>query len=83
MCIRDSHTERDADAAAQYQADGDPFVIDDAVMQQSSGDGQQHAQFARPNSVTRRGGRTHPLQRQNKKRAGNQVNRFDQVLASG
>ena len=45
------HAERNADAAAEHQPDGDPFVVDDAVVQQSAGDGQHHADFARPNAV--------------------------------
>ena len=77
------HAERDADAAAQHQPDGDPLVVDDAVVQQSAGDGQQHSEFTRPNSVAGGGGRTHPLQRQDKQGAGNQVDGFDDVLASG
>src|SRR5882757_9929097 len=77
------HAERDADAAAQHQTDGDPFVVDDSVVQQSAGDGQHHADLTCPNPVAGGGGRTHPFQRQNKKRAGDQVDKFDDVLASG
>ena len=77
------HAERDADAAAEHQADGDPLVIDDAVVQQRAGDGQQHAEFAGPDAVAGGGGRTHPLQRENEEGAGDEVNRFDDVLASG
>ena len=36
-------TEGNADDRAQNQADCDPFIVDDAVMQQGAGDGEQHA----------------------------------------
>src|ERR1700681_1368779 len=48
-------------------------------MQERSGDSQEHAQFAGPHAATGGGGRTHPLQRQNKKRGGNQVSDFDDL----
>ena len=47
------HAERDADDRAQHQRDGDPLVVDDAVMQQGAADGQHHADFAGPDSVAR------------------------------
>jgi hypothetical protein len=85
--LRDSghlhHAEGNADAAAEHEADGDPLVVDDAVMQQRASDGEHHADFAGPNAAARRGGRTHPLQRENKQRAGEEINKFDDVLASG
>src|SRR5580692_5855669 len=77
------HAEWNADAAAQHQPDGDPLVVDDAVMQQSARDGQHHADFARQNPVTRSSRRTHPLQRQNKQSAGDQIDGFDDVRACG
>ena len=77
------HAERDADAASEHEPDGNPFIVDDAVVQQSAGDGQHHADFARQDPVAGGGGRTHPLQRQDKQGAGNQIDRFDDVLASG
>src|ERR1700719_190089 len=48
-------------------------------MQERCSDGQQHAEFAGPHAAAGSGGRTHPLQRQNKKRRGNQVRNFDDL----
>src|ERR1700753_3435633 len=48
-------------------------------MQQCPGDGQQHAYFASPHAATRRGRRTHPLQRQNEQRRGDEVGHFDEL----
>ncbi len=77
------HAQRDADARAQHERDDDPLVIDDAVMQQRAADGQHHADFAGQNAVAGGGGRTHPLQRENEQRAGDEIDDFDEVLASG
>ena len=77
------HAERNADAAAQHQADGNPLVVDDAVVQQRASDGQQHSNFTRPNSMAGGFRRTHPLQREYKQGARDQIDRFDHVLASG
>src|ERR1700693_1277902 len=48
-------------------------------MQERSGDGKQHAQFSGPHAAAGGSGRTHPLQRQNKKRRGDQVGDFDEL----
>ncbi len=77
------HAEWNADAAAEHQRDDDPLPIDNAVVKQSAGYGQHHADFTSPNPVAGGGGRTHPLQRQDKQGAGDEVDDFDQVLASG
>ncbi len=68
---------------AEHERDDDPFVVDDAVMQQRAGDGQHHADLAGQDAVAGGGGRTHPLQRENKESAGDEVDDFDEVLASG
>src|ERR1700722_15895587 len=77
------HAERDADARAEHQSDDDPLPVDNAVTQQRAADGQDHADFAGENPVARGGGRTHPLQRENEQGAGDEVDDFDEVLASG
>jgi hypothetical protein len=77
------HAKRDADAAAEHEGDDDPLPVDDAVAQQSAGDGQHHADFASPDAVAGGGGGTHPFQRENKEGAGDQVSKFDDVLVSG
>ncbi len=71
-----------ADAAAEHERDDDPLVVDDAVMEQRAGNGQHHADFAGQNAVARGGGRTHPLQRENEEGAGDEIDDFDEVLAS-
>ncbi len=53
-----------ADDRAQNQRDGDPLIVDDAVVEQGSGNCEQHAHFAGPDAVPRGGWRTHPFQRQ-------------------
>ena len=77
------HAERDADAAAEDEGDDDPLPVHDAVVKQSSGDGEDHAKFASPDAVAGGGRGTHPFQGKNKKRAGDEVDKFDEVLASG
>ena len=57
------HAQRDADAGAEHERDDDPLVVDDAVMQQRAGDGEDHPDFAGQDAVAGGGGRTHPLQR--------------------
>ena len=51
------HAQRNADAGAEHEGDGDPLVVDDTVMQQGAGDGQDHADFAGPDAAPG-GGRT-------------------------
>ncbi len=77
------HAQRDADAAAQHEPDDDPLVVDDAVVEQGAGDGQHHADLAGQNAVAGGGGRTHPLQRKNEQGAGDEIDDFDEGLASG
>ena len=60
------HAERDADAAAEHERNDDPLPVNDAVAEQSAGDGKHHADFAGPNAVAGSGGRTHPFQRKDK-----------------
>src|SRR5215470_19888592 len=52
-------------------------------MQQRARDGQQHAELTGPDALARRGRRAHPLQGENEEGACNQVDDFDDVLASG
>src|SRR5438309_157957 len=75
--------ERDADACSQHQGDDDPFVIDDAVVQQRARDGQHHADLAGPYSAPGSARRAHPFQRQNEERAGDQINDLNDVLIPG
>src|ERR1700733_3681657 len=77
------HAERNADATAEHESDDDPLIVDDAVVEQSAGYGQHHADLAGPDAMAGSGGRTHPLQRQNEKRAGDEVDDFDCGLACG
>ena len=78
-----NQSEWNADAGPEHQGHQDPFVVDDAVAQQSSADGQNHAHLARPYAMPGRGGRAQPLQRQDEKSAGDQVDDFDDGLISG
>src|SRR5262249_55245237 len=64
-------------------ADGDMFEPALAAqLQQSAADGQHHADFARQNSAPRRRRRIHPLERENKERAGDQIDQSDEALAA-
>jgi hypothetical protein len=71
-----------SDPTAQNQADGDPLVIHTAVKQ-SAGDGHDHADFASPNAMAGGRGGTHPLKGENEKSAGDEIKKFDEVLAGG
>src|SRR5579859_6280364 len=73
--------QRDADGRAEHQADGDPPVIDDAFVQQRSGDGQQHSDFAGPDATAGGDGRTQPFKRENEKGGGDQIGNFKDVFA--
>ena len=64
------HAQGNADAGAEHQRDGDPLVIDDAVVQQRSADRQDHADFAGPDAVAGGLGSAHPFQRKNEEHAG-------------
>ena len=72
------HAEGDADDRAEHQRDDDPPVFDDSVVQQRAADGQQHAQLAGPDAAARRGGRAHPLERQDEEHRGDDVRKFDE-----
>src|SRR5204862_6203371 len=76
------HAERNSYPRSEHEGDDDPFPIDNAVAQQGAANGQHHADLARPYARPRRRWRTHPLQRQNEQRAGDQINDLDRVLAS-
>ena len=76
------HAQGHADDRAEHQRDGDPRVIDDAVVQQRAGDGQEHPQLARPDSAPRRARRTHPLEREDEQGRGDQVGQLDHVFAA-
>ena len=52
-------------------------------LQQGPADGQQHADLAGPHTVTGRGRRTHPLQREDEQRAGDEIGDFDYDLTGG
>src|SRR5256886_10046687 len=78
-----NRAERDADAWSQHQGDDDPFVIDNSVVQQRARNGQHHTDLAGPDSAPGSARRAHPFQRQNKQRAGDQINDFNDVLISG
>ena len=52
-------------------------------MQQRATNGEQHANFARPNAVTRSCRRAHELQRQDEQHTGDEVNDFDDSLIAG
>src|SRR3954462_3579820 len=69
--------QRHANNRTEHQADRNPAIINNAVMQQRSGDRQQHADFAGPYAASRAPGRTHPHQRQNEQRRCCQVNELN------
>ena len=72
--------ERYADDGAENKRNDDPFVLDDAVIQQRAGNGQQHADFSSEDAAACGCRRTQPLQRKNKKRGRDQVGDFDEVF---
>ena len=74
--------ERHADDGAQHQGDGDPLVIDDAVVEERADDGQQHARFAGEDAAARGGRRAQPLERQDEQRRRNKVENFNDVFAA-
>src|SRR6516165_7954409 len=49
-------------------------------MQQSAGDGQEHAQLSSPHSAPRRGRRAQPFQREDEQYGGDEVGDLDDVL---
>src|SRR5690349_21664999 len=75
--------EWNADDGAEHESDGNPLVIHDAPIEQSSHDCEEHAEFAGPDAVPRRGGRAHPLQRHHEQRRGDEVSQFDNGVCSG
>ena len=68
---------------AEHERDGDPVVVDDAVVQQGAGDGQDHANFAGADAALGRGRGTHPFQRQDEERAGDEIGDLDDGLIAG
>ena len=74
--------ERHADDGAQHQRDGDPLVVDDALVEERADDGQQHAGFAGEDAAARGGGRAQPLERQDEQRRRNDVDDFNDVLTA-
>ena len=44
------HAQRDSDSGAEHECDDNPFVVDDAVMQQRASDGEHHADLASANA---------------------------------
>src|SRR5262249_16082534 len=72
--------ERNSDDGAKYQRDREPLVIDNAVVQKRSGNGQRHAGFAGKHAAPRGGGRAQPFERENKKRGSNQIRDFNQSV---
>src|ERR1035441_3787319 len=79
-CRHRHSPERYADDGAKHQPNGDQPVVHNAVLQQRAADRQQHANFARPDAVAGRGRRTHPLQRENKQHARDEIDEFDDDL---
>ena len=73
------HAQRHADDRAEHEADGDPLVVDDAVVKQRADDRQQHAELAGPDAAARGGRRAHPLEREDEQSRGDQVRDFDEV----
>src|ERR1700686_3842524 len=79
-CGHVHHAQRDSDSGAEHECDDNPFVIDDAVMEQGTGDGEDHADLASSHAALGRGWRAHPFQRQNKENAGDEVDDLDDLL---
>ena len=74
--------QRDSDDGAEHESDGDPLVIDDALVEERANDGQQHARFAREDATARGGRRTQPLERQDEQRRRNDVEDLDDVFTT-
>ena len=79
-CGHVHHPQRDAEDRAEHKRDGDPPVVHDSVMQQRSGDGQDHAHLAGTDAAPRGAWRAHPFQRKDEQRGGNQVGDLDDVF---
>jgi len=74
--------ERHADDRSEHQADKDPFVFHDAVVEQCAGNRQQHAQFAGKDAAARGRRRAQPLEREDEERGGNQISDLDKGVRS-
>ena len=74
--------QRHADDGAEHQGDGDPLVIDDALVEERADDGQQHAGFAGEDAAARGGRRAQPLERQDEQRRRNDVEDFNDVFTT-
>src|SRR5258707_6725020 len=81
-CSHGDASQWNTNDGAQHESDREQPVIDDAVMQQSAADRQQHARFARPDAVPGRGGRTHPLERQDEQHARDEIKNLDDELVA-
>jgi hypothetical protein len=60
-------------------SDNDPLVINNALIEKRSGNGQNHTEFAGPHAVAGSCRRAHQFQRENKERGGSQISEFDDV----
>src|SRR6266446_301094 len=74
--------QRHADDGTEHKRNEDQPVVDNPVVQQRAADGQQHANFACPDAVARRGRRAHPLQREDEEHARDEIQELDDDLAS-
>src|SRR5208282_1778963 len=74
--------ERNTDDGAEHKRNGDQPVVHNAVVQQRAADRQQHANFARPDAVSGRGRRAHPLQREDEQHARDEIYKLDDDLTS-
>src|ERR1700688_1875576 len=74
--------QRYADDGTEYKRDEDQLVVHDAVVQQRAADGQQHTDFACPDTVAGRGRRTHPLQREDEQHARDEIQKLNDDLAA-
>src|SRR6267378_2133588 len=82
-CGHGNFAEGDTDDRSEDERDDDPFVFHDAVVEQGSGDRQQHAEFAGKNTAARSRWRVQPLEREYEKRCGNQIGDFDDGFQAG
>ena len=76
--------QRRANGEADEHRGQNPLVVKDLLAHQRADDGQQHAHLTRENAASRRGRRTHPLQRQDETGGGHNVEKLvDAHLAAG
>src|SRR5215472_12800960 len=72
--------EWNTDDRAENQRDGNPFVLNNPVVQERSAHRQSHANFPGPYALPGRAWLAHQLERQNEKKRCNQVYRFDDLV---